>query len=91
MFYWGQWVSVVNFVPKNEWGTHRAILSQTSKNRGYVSKLQSTMDLLGISSQGIYRVASGVRKINDFQFFSPHYRLIIDFSILYRLLYFALK
>ena len=32
------------------------------------------------------RVASGVRKIIDDQFFPPYYRLIIDFSILYRLL-----
>ena len=26
-------------------------------------------------------MASGVRKINDYQFVSPHYRLIIDFLI----------
>ena len=32
------------------------------------------------------RVATGVRKIIDYQFFSPYYRLIIDFSILYRLI-----
>ena len=32
------------------------------------------------------RVASGVQKINDYQFFSPHYRLIIEFLILYRLI-----
>ena len=38
-----------------------------------------------------YRVASGVRKIIDYYFFLPYYRLIIDFSILYRLLYFGLK
>ena len=30
------------------------------------------------------RVASGVRKIIDHQFFPPYYRLIIDFSTLYR-------
>ena len=34
----------------------------------------------------VFRVASGVRKIIDHQFFPPYYRLIIDFSILYRLL-----
>ena len=33
-----------------------------------------------------FRVATGVRKINDYQFLSPHYRLIIDFLILYRLI-----
>ena len=31
-----------------------------------------------------YRVASGVRKIIDHQFFPPYYRLIIDFLTLYR-------
>ena len=31
-----------------------------------------------------YRVASGVRKIIDYQFFPPYYRLIIDFLTLYR-------
>ena len=34
----------------------------------------------------ICRVASWVRRINDYNFFSPHYRLIIDFLILYRLI-----
>ena len=29
---------------------------------------------------------SGVRKINDYQFCSPYYRLFIDFLILYRLI-----
>ena len=32
------------------------------------------------------RVDSGNRKINDYQFFSPYYRLFIDFLILYRLI-----
>ena len=36
----------------------------------------------------IYRVATGVWKIIDYHFFPPYYRLIIDFLILYRLLYF---
>ena len=31
-----------------------------------------------------FRVASGVRKIIDHQFFPPYYRLIIDFLTLYR-------
>ena len=31
-----------------------------------------------------HRVASGVRKIIDHQFFPPYYRLIIDFLTLYR-------
>ena len=39
-----------------------------------------------INDSNLFRVATGVRKIIDYQFFSPYYRLIIDFSILYRLI-----
>ena len=54
-----------------------------------LSSLSNMQHLVAVCSSAVCclsRVASGVRKINDYQLLSPHYRLIIDFFILFWLI-----
>ena len=59
---------------------------ELSLDQSIAFKIQPLKKVFRILCTSIVRVASGVRKINDYQFLSPHYRLIINFLILYRLI-----
>jgi len=55
------------------------IIQNSCLVRLFVTKELESKKIGSSVSYSLIRVASGVRKINDYQFLSPHYRLIIDF------------